>query len=191
MARPVGWGPDIAGVVAAPTTQLAVERGEGPRHYTQIIFFGFAVGSAPSGASLAFGAKIYTWPVDFSVMVESVSICGALTSTASVKTNTPEVGVGTVVASGAIATLLTATFEDLVDGGAAGATTDADTVAPDVNGTAFYKANLSTTRPIIQKSGGAARDIFLNLAAAWSVNANGSVTFTGEIHLAWRSIGAV
>lgn len=192
MARPAQYGyePSIAGVVAAPTTQLAVEYGQGPWHLTKIIFTGFAVGAAPSGASLGFGAKIYTWPVDYSVMVEDVSICGSLSSTASVKTDTPEVGIGTVVASGVIATL-SGTFENLVDGGAAGGTIDADAVAPDVNGTVFQKASLTTARPVIQKTGGAARDLFLNLADAWAASANGNVTFTGDVMIRWRAIGDV
>lgn len=132
-------------------------------------------------------AKFYTWPTGLNILVEWAAISGGITAAISVTTDTPEVGIGTVVASGANATLTTATWENLIDGGASGSSVDAAAVAPDVAGTVFHKKSLTTVTPIIKASGGAARDLFLNVADGWAdVTAAGAVTFTGKIILKWQ-----
>jgi hypothetical protein len=177
------------GTVTTPATTTAAEYGDGVDHLTVLTLTDFVVGTSGDNASLGFGAKFYTWPVGPAILCDAVTIAGGLTAAISVTTDTPEVGIGSVVATGAVATLSTATWENYVDGGAAGGTGDADTVAPDVAGTAFYKCNLSTVRPIIQPTGGLARDLFLNVADGWAdVDAAGAVTFTGVITLKWRII---
>lgn len=176
------------GTVTTAATTVAEEHGDGVEHTTKLTMTAFAVGTSGDNASLAIGAKFYTWPVGPTIICDCVTISGGVTAAISVTTDTPEVGIGSVIGSGATATLST-TMENYVDGGAAGGTGDADAVAPDVAGTAFYKCNLSTVRPIIQPSGGLSRDLFLNVADGWAnVTAAGAVTFTGVITLKWRII---
>jgi hypothetical protein len=169
-------------------TLVVEEFGDANDHITKLTCAAFAVGTIPDNVALGFGAKFYTFPPG-SIYIPEATIAGGLTGAVSVTAQTPEVGIGTVVASGAIATLTTGTFENLIDGGAAGGTIDAALVAPDVAGTFFAKTNLSTARGIIKTSGGAARDLFLNVAATWAdVTTAGALTFTGVIQIKWRKI---
>lgn len=178
------------GTVTTGATTVATEYGDGQNHLTKLAMTAFAIGNSADNADLALGAKFYTWPTSVDVLVENAVIDGGVTCAISVTTDTPEVGIGTVVASGANATLTTATWENLVDGGASGSSVDAADVAPDVAGTVLRKKNLTTVQPIIKASGGAARDLFLNIAATWAdVTAAGACTFTGNIWLKWRIIG--
>jgi len=63
------------------------------------------------------------------------------------------------------------------------------TVAPDINGTTFYKAGRNSLDYIIKTSGGASHDLFLNAAAAWAdVTAAGTLSATGVITIRWRKI---
>ncbi len=175
------------GTVGASTI-TAEETSVGSEHTTKLTLTNFAVGTSGDNASLAFGAKIYTWPAGH-IIVNKASLVGGLTAAISVTTDTPEVGLGTVVATGAAATLTTATWENIMDGGATGSATDGVGVAPDVAGTLFGKSSLSTISPFIKASGGAARDVFLTVADGWAdVAAAGAVTFTGTIILNWTKV---
>ena len=174
------------GTVTTAATTVAEEHGDGVQHVTKLTMTAFAMGTSGDNAALALGAKFYTFPAG-SILVESATIVGGVTAAISVTTDTPEVGIGTVIGSGVTATLST-TMEDIIDGGAAGLT-GGDAVAPDVAGTAFYKGNTFTTGVLIKTSGGKARDLFLNAAVTWAdVTAAGAVTFTGVITLKWRII---
>jgi hypothetical protein len=178
------------GTVTTVATTAVQEIGGAKNHTTILTMTAFAIGNSGDNASLGIGAKFYTWPTGVDVLVTEASIDGGVTCAISVTTDTPEVGIGSVIASGAIATLTTGTFENLVDGGASGSSVDAATVAPDVAGTVFRKKNLTTVTPIIKASGGAARDLFLNVADGWAdVTAAGACTFTGTITLNWQIIG--
>lgn len=173
------------GTVGAATV-VAAEYGNAINHLTVLTLTGFAVGTSGDNESLALGAKFYTWPTGKNILVEWAALSGGITAAISVTTDTPEVGVGTVAATGAAATLTTATWENIIDGGASGSSIDAATVAPDVAGTVFHKKSLTTVTPIIKASGGGARDVFLNVADGWAnVTAAGAVTFTGTIVLKW------
>jgi hypothetical protein len=175
------------GTVTTAATTTATEHGDSIDHLTVLTMTNFAVGTSGDNAALAIGAKFYTWPTGVNILVESTTISGGITAAISVTTDTPEVGIGTVIASGANATLTTGTWENLVDGGASGSSVDAAAVAPDVAGTVFHKKNLTTVQPIIKATGGAARDLFLNAAVTWAdVTAAGAVTFSGTITLKWR-----
>lgn len=175
------------GTVTTAATTTATEYGNAIEHLTVLTMTAFAVGTSADNAALAIGAKFYTWPSGFNILVESTAISGGVTAAISVTTDTPELGIGTVIASTATATLSTTTWENLVDGGASGSSVDAAAVAPDVAGTVFHKKNLTTVQPIIKASGGAARDLFLNAAVTWAdVAAVGAVTFTGTITIKWR-----
>lgn len=177
------------GTVTTAATTTAEEHGDGVWHITKLTMTAFAIGTSGDNENLRVGAKFYTWPSGTVILCESVSIAGGITAAVSNTAQTPEVGIGSVQGTTAAATLSTTT-EDYVDGGAAGGTGDAATVAPDVAGGAFNKCNLSTVRPIVKASGGLSRDLYLNIAVAWAdVTAAGAVTFTGTITLVWRIIG--
>lgn len=173
------------GTVTTAGTTVAEEQGNGIWHTTKLTLTAFAVGTSDDNASLAIGAEVYTFPTG-TILVENTSIVGGVTAAISVTTNTPEVGLGTTIGTGAAATLTT-TMEDLMDGGAG--STGSDNVAPDVAGGTLYKASNFTAPILIKTTGGKAHKLFLNVAAAWAnVTAAGAVTFTGVITVRWRKI---
>lgn len=180
----------IAAAGSVPgSTVVATEYGQGDFHATRLDLTAFVVGTSGDNANLAFGAKIYTFPAG-DIAVHDATLSGGLTAAISVTTDTPEVGIGTVVATGAAATLSTGTWENIMDGGATLAGIgDGVSVAPDVAGTRFHKRALSTVKPFIKVTGGLAHDVFLNVADGWAdVTAAGAVTFTGTIWLYWSKV---
>lgn len=185
------WGivdvPATVGTVTTAATTAVEEYGNGIEHLTKLTMTAFALGDTADNASLGIGAKFYTFPAG-TILVHDASLVGSLTAAISVTSNTPEIGIGTVIASGAVSVLSgTATFEDIIDGNVSG--TGGDTVAPDVNGAAFYKSSSFTNNVVIKTTGGKSRDLYLNAAAAWAdVTAAGALTFTGVITLKWSKV---
>lgn len=175
------------GTVTTAATTVAEEHGDGLSHVTKLTFTAFAVGTSDNGAALASGAKFYTLPAG-AIVIDGCALVGSLTGAMTTKTDTPEVGIGTVIGSGVAATLST-TMEDIVDGGAAGLIGGAS-IAPDVNGTTFAKGMLTTSAQgvYIATSGGKSHDLFLNIADTWVAEAAAAVTFTGVITLKWRIV---
>lgn len=177
------------GTVTTGATTVAEEHGDGYDHTTKLTLTAFAIGTSADNAALALGAKFYTFPAG-DILVRSATLSGGITCAISVTTDTPEVSIGTVVASGANATMTTGTWENIMDGGATVAGLgDGASVAPDVAGGLFRKTSLSTVVPIIKVSGGLSHDIFLNIAATWAdVAAAGACTYTGTVTLKWTVI---
>lgn len=175
------------GTVTTAATTAAQEIAIGDLHTTKLTLTNFAVGTSGDAASLGIGAQFYSLPAG-TIEVTSATITGGLTAAISNTAQTPEVGIGTVIASGAVAVLSgTATFEDVIDGNSS--STGGDTVAPDVAGGAFYKSSGTRLPMTIKTTGGKARDLFLNVAVAWAdVTAAGAVTFTGVITIVWRKV---
>jgi hypothetical protein len=184
---PVGGTSGENGTITTSATTTAEERGDDVWHTTKLTLTAFAVGTSGDNASLGIGAKFYSFPAG-TIEVTAATMVGGLTAAISNTAQTPEVGIGTVIASGAVAVLSgTATFEDVIDGNTS--TTGGDTVAPDVAGTAFYKGGGARLPVLIKTTGGKSRDLFLNCAVAWAdVTAAGAVTFTGTISLVWRKV---
>lgn len=177
------------GTVTTSSTTVAQEHGDAIDHLTKLTMTNFAVGTSGDNGNLAIGAKFYTWPTGFDILVLEATIDGGITAAISVTTDTPEVGIGTTTGTGSVA-VLSSTMENIVDGGASGSSVDAAAIAPDVAGTVFRKKSLTTVTPIIKASGGASRDLYLNVADGWAdVDAVGAVTFTGVVTLRWRIVG--
>lgn len=117
----------------------------------------FSVGA--DNANLADGLRIIDMPAGFYKPIFG-RFSGSLKSSIALGENAAgEIGVGTVIGSGAVATLGgTATFEDWMDGQAIAAITAGATVAQ--NHAGFADAN--------SESFGAALSLFLNIAAGFS-----------------------
>ncbi len=131
-------------------------------------------------------ALFYTFPSG-TILVPEITLVGGFTGAVSVTAQTPEVGIGSVVGSGASATLST-TMEDYMDGGATGGI-GGDSTAPDIAGTTMYKSSAITNPVVVKTASGKARTLYLNVAATWAdVTAAGAMTFTGVITIRWRKI---
>ena len=162
------------------------EQGWGDYHYTKIVCTAVPVGTSVESTDDSFGVLVYTLPVGEQI-IDEATIYGSLDNGAGTDSDTPEVGLGTVIASTASATLSTTT-EDIIDGGAAGGTYDADAVAPGLDGATdlFRKTNLSTVRPMFQTGG--TKTVHFNIADGFAAGADTAITFTGIITLRWRQI---
>ena len=124
-------------------------------------------------ADEAIGALIYTLPtgaqyVEVSLM--SVSLQGTEVTSA----DTPEVGLGTETASGAVATLAgTAAFEDIITG----------QVADDCDGStteAFFEPDNKLSKAIDEKG------VYLNIAGAWS--GEDTILASGTVVVKWTQM---
>ena len=177
------------GTVTTASTTVAEEHGDAISHFTKLTMTNFVVGTGADNASLGIGAKFYTFPAG-TIIVRDATLVGGTTLAADVTTGSPEVGIGTVIASGAVSVLSgTATFEDIIDGNASA--TGGDTTG-NLTGAAIYKNSDGSTRDsvLIKTTGGKARDLFLNVAVAWPNSTTGTlaVTFTGVITIKWQLV---
>lgn len=170
------------GTVTTGATTVAEEHGDGVDHLTKLTLTAFAVGTSGDNASLAIGAKFYTFPAG-AIVVENASLSGTVTAAISVTTNTPDTGIGTVIGSGANAVLsaVGATSENVLGGVAAASVAGGAVSGSSVTGP-------GSLIPLFITSAGV-HDLYLNMAAAWvDVAAAGAVTFTGVITLRWRIV---
>lgn len=174
----------LNGTVTTTATTSAQEYGSGPHHTTVLTMTNFSLGNLADNAALGIGAKFYTLPAG-EFQITRATIYGGLTAAVSVTAQTPEVAIGTVVASGVISATTT-TMENVIDGGSGGSLGDASNTAPDLVGGIFRKSNLTTVAPIIKASAGLSHDLFLNAAATWAdITTVAPVLFTGIITLNW------
>ena len=164
-----------AGTVGTGVT--AVEAGNDYNHLTTLTLSGvaFTIGDT---ADLADGALIYTFPAGV-ISINSVSASLGLTlTTGTPTTDTPEIGLGTVIGTGANATLgaVAAGAEDIAG----------PAVMDDVAGTAEIFSN--STAQIL-----AAADVHLvhvNIADAWANVDNTAATMAGTVYINWSFLGA-
>lgn len=123
-----------------------------------------------NSASLGVGALLYTLPTGAAMIRDaymSVGISGVTTTT-----DTPDVGLGTVIASGVITTLDgTATFENIITG----------QTATDTNGTATVKSAGPTAGNPLEITTGGAHTVYFNAADGWGANADASGLLNGTV----------
>jgi hypothetical protein len=156
-------------VGAAEALVTAAEYGNGRSHITKLTFTSLAIGSGAT-ADLGFGAKLYTFPAG-ALLVKGAYMSVALAGAGSgCDADTPDGGLGTVVASGVVKVLGgTGTFEDILTG----------QTFNDVNGTAEVK----TVSAALVREAADAHTVFLNLADDWAGAC--AVTATGTVVLEW------
>jgi hypothetical protein len=127
-------------------------------------------------AALSMGALIYTLPAgDVAIKASSCSV-GLNLTTGTPTSDTPEIGLGTVVGSGANATIgaVGTTSEDIMEG----------VVMADIAGTA--KANMDQ-RPMDMLAG-AAHTVYLNFADTWADVDDTTATADGTVTLSWSKL---
>jgi len=163
-----------ANVGTASTGVTAVEYGAGGgRHKTVLTLSEFT--QAIAGAALGFGKSLYTFPEGF---IKVVYATADVTIAGATETGTPDIGVGTVVASGEIDALDgTATFEDIMDGFTGTAITSEGS---DSNNYVEAESELLDGHTT-------AIEAFLNFAETWT--ASEDLTISGTVTLYWDSLG--
>ena len=152
-----------------------VEKGDSVNHVT-VITINSAFPAIAGGANLAVGKKIYAFPAG-AIHIKATKIDIDLTALdGNINADTPDLGVGTVIASGAVALLSgTAAFEDILTG---------QTVA-DCSGTNTVKT-LATSK-IIETAN--THDVFLNIADGWAAGGETALPISGTVTIEWTFMG--
>lgn len=171
------------GAKPAVSTIVVEESGDGMRHTTKLTLTNFVVGAlAGAAAALAVGNKIYSFPAGHHL--EEVSYLELSLKAAGTPLTAADTGIGSVIGTGAVATLDgTATFEDRHTG---------QTLATATAGGGVVKSLKNTTAGvqtgIALNIGGSTKDVFLNVAGTWNANNTGNLTATGVIVLVWTTL---
>lgn len=159
------------GTVATGST--VVEYGDGFDH-TSIITVNTTLPSIAGGAALALGKLLYTLPAG-AIVTGIAYISLAITQTqGNINANTPDVGLGTTIASGANATL--AAF------GATATNIMARKVAANCTGT----ATVQTTIPNCNIAVADDHTIYANVAATWAASGDAAALLTGTVVINWN-----
>jgi len=158
-------------VGAAETGVTAAEYGDARQHVTKLTFTALAIGSSTGAAELGFGKLLYTLPAG-AIVVRAAYMSVALTgSGAACDADTPDGGIGTVIASGVVNVLGgTATFEDMLTG----------QTFNNLTGTAEVK---TVSNQILTIEAASAHTVHFNLADGWAAACD--VTGTGTVTLEW------
>ena len=159
----------------AGTGVTATEYGDGHNRVTKLVLSGVAI-TIGDNAALADGALIYTFPAG-ALVIESSSISVGLTlTTGTPTTDTPEIGLGTTIASGVNATLgaVAATAEDIM----AGASTP---VMADIAGTAEVFTHVTN----LKVEAADAHTVHINVADTWANVDDTAATLDGTVWIKW------
>jgi len=121
-------------------------------------------------ANLGTGALVYTLP-DGAILIHGAYMSVGL-SGVTITNDTPDIGLGTVIASGEITTLDgTATFENILTG----------QTMDDTNGTAEVKAAGPTAGAPLEITTAGAHTVHVNLADGWGNNTDASGLLNGTV----------
>jgi len=162
----------------ASTGVTAVEYGDGRNHVT-VLTVNTTLPAIAGGANLAVGKLLYTLPAGVQI-IDSAYMSLAITQTqGNITADTPDGGLGTVIASGAVALLSgTATFENIITG----------QTFDNCNGTAEVKTTIPTANvPLIRESGDA-KTVYFNVADGWAASGDAAARLTGTVTLVWRTL---
>ncbi len=163
--------------VTLGTGVTAVHEGDGVHMRSTFTLTSFALGNSADNAALAVGAAFATLPAGVHAIHVSRLSIGVTIADAN-KAQTPEIGIGNVVASGANAVLgdAPAGSENIIEGAA----------VADCNGTAKVINTVPTAGKSLVINVGDAHALYLNVAATWAdMAAVSALTATGTIVIDW------
>lgn len=161
------------------TGVTAVEYGDGYNHVTVLTVTAAALTptTIPADAEGA-GVIIYTFPAGVHLYTACHMDVTAFTGTGFAATNAVDIGIGSVISSGDIATLTSATMEDCVTG---------QTIA-DISSPAKEKSTIATAgAPLLFEASGS-KVIHLNVAGTWNDTFTDPI-ITGTVTLYWTFLG--
>jgi hypothetical protein len=163
-------------VGTAATGSTAVEYGDGFDH-TTVLTVSTTLPAIAGGAALGVGKLLYTLPAGAEIHVGSYMSMGITQTQGHINADTPVVGLGTVIASGAVSVLSgTAAFQDILTGQS----------AANCTGTATVKTALATSSPFafVTEAAGS-KAVYMNAAAAWAASGDPAALLVGTVVLNW------
>lgn len=160
------------GSLGGAWVQEVIEYGGKRSHQSEILIQG-TLPAIAGGANLGVGRLLYTFPAG-EIIVHAASMSVAIKQTqGNITADTPDVGLGTVIASGAVALLSgTATFENILTG----------QTAADCDGTATVKTVIDQEL-LIATAG--AHTVYLNVADGWAASGDTGALILGRVVLNW------
>lgn len=171
----------VASNVGAPATGVTAQEFGGPFGHTTILTMAGAVLPAiAGGANLGVGTLIYTLPAGAQIIRAARMNVGITQTTGHITADTPTVGLGTTIASGAVAVLSgTAAFQNIAVGKA----------AADCNGTKTVQTAKATASPfeLVTETGGA-KSIYFNAAFGWAASGDPAAILSGTVTIDWASL---
>ena len=165
-------------------TVTIVEYADGRDVTTELTLANFIIGAqAGAAAALGLGNIVYAFPAG--QHFELVSALSAIVLTcAGTAVASVDVGLGSVIASGAVATLDgTATFEDRLTG-----QTFATASGGGAAGSFLKAATAGIGAGISLNVAGSVKNVFLNAAATWNADNTGNLTASGKVILKWTKM---
>ena len=163
---------DQSGIIL-PGSWVTSQTTGSPAGYRTDLFLNGAFPAIAGGASLGVGKLVLTLPAGPRVITGTNMSLSLKQTQGNVTADTPDMGFGTVIASGAVALLDgTATFENILTG----------QTMNDCDGT--VENATVTTNLAIEAS--AAHTIYLNIADDWAASGDTALGFRGTATIWWR-----
>ena len=166
------------GVSAATSVK---EYGDGYNHTTVLTCTGLALPQPTGGSALGVGDLVYTFPAG-AVILDSAYMNVDVTIGAATKTDEADIGLGSVIATGAVSVLGgSPTFEDIITG----------QLLADVDGTdPVPVAAIPTVGAPLFIASGDAHTVHFNVASDWADAevAAQDLEYTGVIVLNWKFV---
>lgn len=165
----------FGGAAGTPATGVtAVEEVDGSLHKTTLTI-STTLPAIAGGAALAVGKLLYTLPAGASQVLGSHASVALNEVDGNITADTPDVGLGTTIASGVVAVLGgTAAFENIMTG----------QTAADCNGTATV-ASVATNLAIAPAGD---HTVYLNVADTWAAGGELACPVTGTVVLLWMDL---
>lgn len=159
-------------VAGTPESYVEVfEGGDKVNRWTKLTF-NTTLPAIAGGANLAVGKKLYTLPAG-EILITGTSMSVAIEGATAIQADTPDIGIGTTIATGAVAVLGgTAAFENILTG----------QTMTDCNGTETV-ATVSTNL-VIATAG--SHVVYLNVADGWAAGGDAAADVSGTILLTWK-----
>jgi len=162
------------GAVGAGVT--AVETGDGNQHTTTLTLAG-VLPAITGGVNQAVGLLIYTFPAGAIVINHAHISVGITQSEGNIDNDQPEVGLGTVIGTGAVAVLST-TLENIITG----------QVAANCTGTATVKTAIPTASVPFVIETSEAHTLHFNAADGWAASGDLAATIAGTVVIDWSFV---
>ena len=164
--------------LGTPNTGVtAIEYGDARNHLTELVVSQLNALTPGDAGNLRDGYLLYTFPAG-SIVLDYAYMSMALQSPSTEQNgDTPELGLGTVIATG-VGTTLTGTAEDILNGAPRTA---------DCNGTALVKLLMPNAQPFIILAA-EPHVVHLNMADGWADDLGGDldIDIDGTVTIAWK-----
>ncbi len=159
------------GAVNAGTT--VAERGDGFQHTTTLTVSS-TLPAIAGGAALSVGKLLYTFPAGAIIVNAAYMSMGITQSEAHIDADTPDVGLGTVIAAGANALLSdTSGAENILTGQTAG----------DCLGTAAVK---TVANQVLVIEASDPHTLYFNVADDWAASGDAAAAIAGTVVINWQ-----